>query len=628
MTALNGRPLDDTYKDLLTISNSNSGITTTRTAIEDGEATTTPLKLSSESYGSDGLVYAELDSASTDLLTSLQAYDTTTINVLCIVKPGTYTTSEWTISNLREIRIGPGVTLKLKGSADAGDALLKITRSDFNLVGSGRTSVLDGNVANQGSTASLRGVFSNGYDRVVVRNVRCTGFSGRGVWLSNGSDLWIDWVWADACGTGGGSEDEALYISRHTSSGDVYNPRITNCRVNGYINIQTDVAGGTVTRGVIALCHIVTTAALQPACEFWGNDDASVIQPLMFGNHAYGGANNIAFSFARTINGLGYGNIAYNYITCFEIAESRYTAFTHGLGNCNGATQDGTHAAAQILNTIDDVTGYENAISDTTLMGFTSFGLWMKGKSGTYTCNNPTAENLRMFASANSVQAVLVEYAPGAKIINLNYRFTGSGCYGITFQNGCTGLQVSGGHYSNGTSPGEHIRVYDCLNIQIDVPTLTHASGTMDTAITLQNVTGRCTGGAMYGTITNACKVRGDGSGKSSARVEVGGWAGDGGTKSINFVTANSGTIGTGNRIRRSDGFIPYNVVGASFSEVGGGSGGTDYTASRWEDGEVTESPNTFSSGVDGSLGSILRDVTNAKLYMLTSATKTWTAQA
>jgi hypothetical protein len=53
MTTLTGRDLADTYKDLLQVSNSNAGINTVLTAIEDGEGTASKLKLSSAAIGCD-----------------------------------------------------------------------------------------------------------------------------------------------------------------------------------------------------------------------------------------------------------------------------------------------------------------------------------------------------------------------------------------------------------------------------------------------------------------------------------------------------------------------------------------------------------------------------------------------
>jgi hypothetical protein len=51
MTTLTGRDLADTYKDLLQVSNSNAGINTRLTAIEDGEGTQSKLKLSTLAIG-------------------------------------------------------------------------------------------------------------------------------------------------------------------------------------------------------------------------------------------------------------------------------------------------------------------------------------------------------------------------------------------------------------------------------------------------------------------------------------------------------------------------------------------------------------------------------------------------
>ena len=46
MTALTGRSVQETYKDLLQISNSNSGVDATLRAVEDGEGTSSALQLS------------------------------------------------------------------------------------------------------------------------------------------------------------------------------------------------------------------------------------------------------------------------------------------------------------------------------------------------------------------------------------------------------------------------------------------------------------------------------------------------------------------------------------------------------------------------------------------------------
>ena len=53
MATLTGKKPSESYKDLLQISNSNSGIDTIERAIEDGEGTSSILKLSSTSVDID-----------------------------------------------------------------------------------------------------------------------------------------------------------------------------------------------------------------------------------------------------------------------------------------------------------------------------------------------------------------------------------------------------------------------------------------------------------------------------------------------------------------------------------------------------------------------------------------------
>ena len=48
MTTLTGKKIANTYKDLLQVSNSNSGIDATLRNVEDGEGTSSPLQISNE----------------------------------------------------------------------------------------------------------------------------------------------------------------------------------------------------------------------------------------------------------------------------------------------------------------------------------------------------------------------------------------------------------------------------------------------------------------------------------------------------------------------------------------------------------------------------------------------------
>jgi hypothetical protein len=51
---LTGRPIKDTYKDLLQVSNSNIGVDETLRVVSDGEGTPTPLQLSDSKVKVDG----------------------------------------------------------------------------------------------------------------------------------------------------------------------------------------------------------------------------------------------------------------------------------------------------------------------------------------------------------------------------------------------------------------------------------------------------------------------------------------------------------------------------------------------------------------------------------------------
>ena len=54
MATLQGRAIKDTYKDLLQVSNSNNGVDGTLRNVEDGEGTTSALKVSSSGVQVDG----------------------------------------------------------------------------------------------------------------------------------------------------------------------------------------------------------------------------------------------------------------------------------------------------------------------------------------------------------------------------------------------------------------------------------------------------------------------------------------------------------------------------------------------------------------------------------------------
>ena len=54
MATLTGQKISNSYKDLLQVSNDNSGIDTTKRAVSDGEGTASPLQLSDSIVNIDG----------------------------------------------------------------------------------------------------------------------------------------------------------------------------------------------------------------------------------------------------------------------------------------------------------------------------------------------------------------------------------------------------------------------------------------------------------------------------------------------------------------------------------------------------------------------------------------------
>ena len=63
MSTLEGKPIADTYKDLLQISNNNSGADITLLPVEDGEGTQTALSLSTNMIGIAGHIIPDSNAA-------------------------------------------------------------------------------------------------------------------------------------------------------------------------------------------------------------------------------------------------------------------------------------------------------------------------------------------------------------------------------------------------------------------------------------------------------------------------------------------------------------------------------------------------------------------------------------
>lgn len=669
--------LGDVYKQAARF---GGQLDTTLRQMGDWFGTDTPIQAASDAAGVGGLIYFEPDEDSADNLSRLQAMDTGANSILCIVKPGTYVTSQWTITNLREVRLGPGVTFELADAADAGDAIFKAGRSGLVIRGCGKLSVLDANSAGQGTTANIRCIFSDGYSNVRVESLRVTGAHGRGVCLLNGDDLVIAEAWFDGCG--GYGEDEGLYIARN-SAGTSYRPAIINCKGTGYIAIEMSAAGGVLvnaimatnqtsvaatdsryiaftsggtteiavgntitgdTSGATALVTTVTvdsgswaagdaagsfiirnqsgsfqaenlnvgastnlatvtsnSVAAQPAQEMWSLETTGMLRPLFFNNQAIAESGVLAIgqSMARAYNGLMTNSQNFGFVLGLELADSPYSVMSHSIADCAGVTGIDGSTAISVDGLHEDM--YHPKVSNCQGLGFTAYGCSVVGNSSTKPYN-AVLDSVALSSTANGAVGFNIKNAPGTELINPQVRLTGTAVFPITFYDGSHRGRSRGGmsHMGAGATAGVHVRIIDSDYCDVEYPTCTHASGTLDTAGYIQNSTGsNLTGGYLLGTITNGGKLLADGSGETVSYCTIGGWKGDGGNISCDEL--NSGSIGDGNIALASPGYAPYSVPGAQLEEFHGQGDGSGYDVSRWITGIVGGDPNGNIPGLAGS---------------------------
>lgn len=156
MATLSGTTVASTYKDLLQVSNSNSGIDATLRNISDGEATETPLQLSTTAVkATTGLTFSNLgankpkpatdntiiypydegDSDTNGKSVYLKAYyndnTTGTTKVICDESTGWRALAQgvqWDQSNTSSVLTRLGSTVGYASSVSPGDAALPIHR--------------------------------------------------------------------------------------------------------------------------------------------------------------------------------------------------------------------------------------------------------------------------------------------------------------------------------------------------------------------------------------------------------------------------------------------------------------------------------------------------------------------
>ncbi len=187
--------------------------------------------------------------------------------IVDVSAPGTYTieTPIVGLSNVT-LRLGQGVTLKLKASAN--DDIISATSADnFHVVGYG--AILDGNKANQTGTGLSgddpaivrRGVFLSSCTNSSVRGVEVTACRMHGVLVYLGSDNVVEDVEAHANGTLAGTcYGNGILISS--------SPRTKVNRVYAHDN---DANSGVVTVGASACDDVAISAVFAT-----GNDQSNI----------------------------------------------------------------------------------------------------------------------------------------------------------------------------------------------------------------------------------------------------------------------------------------------------------------------------------------------------------------
>lgn len=613
MTSLTDRAIDDTYKDLLQVSNSNAGIDTTRRAIEDGEGTASILKLSTVSYGADGRVYVDLDSGSADLAATLEALDTTAINHLVIDKPGTYVTGPWVINNLRALTIGPGVTIRYKASQSSDTSMIDVQRADFTLHLLG---TLDGNRSNQGVASNQRCFHSYQYDRVRVlgygKSGLVTGSTGNGIWLRDGDDLLISEMRGTDCGY------QPLVIEATTIA--IYRPRIERSFVDrsleastandtGCIKITASSADGQIHDPVIEDCDAIhCDGGTNVAIELWSNDSGAVIGGGIINCSSYGPAAGIGQSVAKAVGSVLKPRRATNAVLCLELADCNQCSIEGGVADCNSVAAS---TGATIDNT--NVTGYGNAIRGVSIKNAAATGISLAGTS----YNSVISGNrINMSAGGAELEAILNDGGVDAVISGNTILVSGALTRGIV--NDVAGVTIEGNTITINTGTGiNHLNASHTVIRGNKIK----ATGTGSAAYALTDCQYcECTGGTIEGTFTNGCNLV-SAAGTLDHNV-VGGWTGVGGSASINTVSS-GGTWGTNNRSIPIEGWAPGNGLNAWFSQLA-----ASYTNWVWGGGVLVGAVPTAGPlfGGNGSMIQVVGDGTANNNVPWVLKNGTWTA--
>ena len=223
MATLTGKTIASTYKDLLQVSNSNSGIDGTKRAVSDGEATASPLELSSAAVNiSSGFELA--GSAVTASATELNVMD------------GSATTQATvTLAGTDGVVISDGDTMKQALVSDF-EVYMEANLDTFGATTVDSLSVSDGNITNVGDI-SLDSISSDAGTSINV----VLGSDAGDDFIVDGTTLVVEGD-TNRVGIGTASPDGILHIATSATTDTIQIERASN-EDNGTLKFKTGTLG-------------------------------------------------------------------------------------------------------------------------------------------------------------------------------------------------------------------------------------------------------------------------------------------------------------------------------------------------------------------------------------------------
>ena len=365
MTALTGRTLDATYKDLLQVSNANAGIDATLRTVGDGEDTASTIKLSSAAAQISGASFLSLTSGA-DCTAALVAFIAAvgTNATVMIAAPGTYTISGADLSAYAFRLVGgPGVVFKQKNAASAPMLTL-----GSNTIVDGVE--FDGNKANQAANHQI--IFAANPTRLVVRNCTFSSCKYYGIHVAGGQRCTIENnTLTDLDNVAINFLTTGAYGTNYNAIRGNYIDRSSNGATdNGCIELNYSAAGSinyNAITGNVCVMSNAPTGANAAALEIWGAGRGNRIS----GNHVTGGEQGISVANTQTDTAVT-GNTVYDANgQGIEIANaSRCTVSGNVVDGANntisGIVVDATSSAADF-----------NAVSGNHVYQCTSRGIYV-----------------------------------------------------------------------------------------------------------------------------------------------------------------------------------------------------------------------------------------------------------